>query len=130
MKILIDAMGGDLAPKAPVLGALQARQRYGCDIVLIGKEDVIRATLTQESVTDLPPGTGDSKRHRGCGNLRQPLHRLARKKRLLTDRGAKAAEKRRRRRISLRRQYRRHSLRRYPAGQADSGPFAGPLWPR
>ena len=47
MKILIDAMGGDLAPKAPVLGALQARQRYGCDIVLIGKEDVIRATLTQ-----------------------------------------------------------------------------------
>lgn len=56
MKILIDAMGGDLAPKAPVLGALQARQRYGCDIVLIGKEDVIRATLTQESVTDLPQG--------------------------------------------------------------------------
>ena len=56
MKILIDAMGGDLAPKAPVLGALQARQRYGCDIVLIGKEDVIRATLTQEGVTDLPQG--------------------------------------------------------------------------
>lgn len=56
MKILIDAMGGDLAPKAPVLGALQAQQRYGCDIVLIGKEDVIRATLTQEGVTDLPQG--------------------------------------------------------------------------
>ena len=56
MKILIDAMGGDLAPKAPVLGALQARQKYGCDVVLVGQEDVIRATLAQEGVTDLPQG--------------------------------------------------------------------------
>lgn len=56
MKILIDAMGGDLAPKAPVLGALQAQQKYGCDVVLVGQEDAIRAVLAQEGVTTLPQG--------------------------------------------------------------------------
>ena len=36
MKIVIDAMGGDNAPQAPVEGAVLAAQRYGCDIILTG----------------------------------------------------------------------------------------------
>jgi phosphate acyltransferase len=45
MKIGLDAMGGDRAPEAPVLGALMAIEQYGYDMVLIGREDVIRAEL-------------------------------------------------------------------------------------
>lgn len=34
MKIIVDAMGGDFAPLAPVKGALMAQEKYGVDIVL------------------------------------------------------------------------------------------------
>lgn len=56
MRLIIDAMGGDLAPQAPVAGALQAIQTYGCQVTLVGQEDVIRQTLAKEGVTDLPDG--------------------------------------------------------------------------
>ena len=29
MKIIVDAMGGDNAPQAPVMGAIQANKEYG-----------------------------------------------------------------------------------------------------
>lgn len=32
VKIIIDAMGGDNAPQAPVLGALRARRELGVEI--------------------------------------------------------------------------------------------------
>ena len=56
MRLIIDAMGGDLAPQAPVAGALQAIQTYGCQVILVGQEEVIRQTLAKEGVTDLPDG--------------------------------------------------------------------------
>ena len=56
MRLIIDAMGGDLAPQAPVAGALQAMKTYGCQVTLVGQEDVIRETLAKEGVTDLPDG--------------------------------------------------------------------------
>ena len=31
MKIIVDAMGGDFAPLAPVKGALMAHERYGAE---------------------------------------------------------------------------------------------------
>lgn len=44
MKIIIDAMGGDHAPKEIVLGALQAAEEYKTEIVLVGRgEDVLNA---------------------------------------------------------------------------------------
>ena len=46
MKIIVDAMGGDNAPQAPALGAIQANKEYGVDIVLVGREEAIRACLT------------------------------------------------------------------------------------
>jgi len=36
MKIILDAMGGDLAPEAPVLGAIEAAKTYGTEITLVG----------------------------------------------------------------------------------------------
>ena len=46
MKIILDAMGGDNAPQAVVQGALEAHVQCGADIVLVGREEAIRACLT------------------------------------------------------------------------------------
>lgn len=49
MKIAIDAMGGDYAPKAVVLGAMKAIKEYSdLHITLVGKEEEIRQYLTSE----------------------------------------------------------------------------------
>ena len=45
MKIILDAMGGDNAPQAVVQGALEAHAQCGADIVLVGREEAIRACL-------------------------------------------------------------------------------------
>ena len=43
MKIIVDAMGGDNAPEAIVKGAVDARDKLGVDITLVGrKEDIER----------------------------------------------------------------------------------------
>ncbi len=42
MKILLDAMGGDNAPDANIKGAVNAINKVKAEVVLIGKEDVIR----------------------------------------------------------------------------------------
>jgi glycerol-3-phosphate acyltransferase PlsX len=55
MKIIIDAMGGDLAPREPVLGAVMAHREFGCDIVLVGQEECIRSILEKDNIT-LPRG--------------------------------------------------------------------------
>ncbi|MCH5304842.1 MAG: phosphate--acyl-ACP acyltransferase, partial [Ruminococcus sp.] len=43
MKILVDAMGGDNAPLEIIKGSLQAKAEYNVDIILVGKEDVIKS---------------------------------------------------------------------------------------
>ncbi|MCD8341006.1 MAG: phosphate acyltransferase PlsX [Clostridiales bacterium] len=55
MNIIIDAMGGDLAPAEPVRGALRAHRELGCDITLVGREEDIRKVLADDK-TDLPEG--------------------------------------------------------------------------
>lgn len=45
MKIAVDVMGTDYGPKELVLGAVQAVQEYGCDIVLVGDETIIADLL-------------------------------------------------------------------------------------
>ena len=45
MRIAVDAMGGDFAPKEMVRGAVDAAKKYDCEIVLIGDEEQIRAEL-------------------------------------------------------------------------------------
>ena len=56
MKIILDAMGGDNAPQAPVLGALQAVKDFGAQITLVGKGDAILEVLRQNGISDLPEG--------------------------------------------------------------------------
>ena len=56
MKIIVDAMGGDNAPKAPVLGALQANKEYGVNITLVGRGEEILKVLEENGVKDLPAG--------------------------------------------------------------------------
>lgn len=56
MRIIIDAMGGDNAPKAPVLGGLQAHKEYGVDITLVGRGEDILSVLKENGVDRLPEG--------------------------------------------------------------------------
>ena len=41
--IALDAMGADRAPKPEVEGAILAARHYDVEVVLVGKEEVIRA---------------------------------------------------------------------------------------
>ena len=45
MRILVDAMGGDLAPDEIVKGAVHAQQELGAEIVLVGQRAAIEACL-------------------------------------------------------------------------------------
>jgi len=56
MRIIVDAMGGDNAPQAPVQGALQAIKEYGIEVVLVGRGEEILETLQAEGVSELPQG--------------------------------------------------------------------------
>ena len=45
--IAVDAMGADRAPKPEVEGAILAARHYDVEVVLVGKEEVIRGELEQ-----------------------------------------------------------------------------------
>ena len=45
MKIIIDAMGGDNAPHCMVEGAVLAAKQYGCNILLVGRQEEIDPIL-------------------------------------------------------------------------------------
>ena len=47
MKIIIDAMGGDNAPQAPIEAAIKATQDFDINIILVGKEAVIENELSK-----------------------------------------------------------------------------------
>ena len=56
MKIILDAMGGDHAPEAPVLGAVQAARDFGAQITLVGRGEEILEVMRQHHISDLPEG--------------------------------------------------------------------------
>ena len=56
MKIILDAMGGDHAPEAPVLGALQAAKDFGAQITLVGDGEKILQVMRAHGIHDLPVG--------------------------------------------------------------------------
>jgi glycerol-3-phosphate acyltransferase PlsX len=47
VKILLDAMGGDNAPDANIKGAVKAINQIKAEVVLIGKEEVIRSKIKE-----------------------------------------------------------------------------------
>lgn len=53
MKIIIDAMGGDNAPEAPIKGAIRAKKELGTDILLVGRREEIEAALIAEGCGDI-----------------------------------------------------------------------------
>lgn len=53
--IAVDAMGGDHAPAPEVHGAVRAARQQDINIILVGKEDVVRAELAKfDGAHDLP----------------------------------------------------------------------------
>ena len=56
MKVILDAMGGDLAPEAAVLGALEAHREFGTEITLVGRGEEILQVLGKHNIKDLPEG--------------------------------------------------------------------------
>lgn len=54
VRIALDAMGGDHAPKEPVAGAVQAARELGIPVTLVGPQDAIAAELARQSTSDLP----------------------------------------------------------------------------
>ena len=56
MKIILDAMGGDHAPQAPVMGAIQAAKDFGAEITLVGRGEAILEVLRNNGIQDLPQG--------------------------------------------------------------------------
>ena len=56
MKIILDAMGGDLAPEAPVLGAIEAAKAYNAQITLVGRGEEILEVMRKHGIQDLPAG--------------------------------------------------------------------------
>lgn len=53
MKIALDAMGGDLAPKAAIEGAVLAARDFGVEIVLVGDREVIARELEEHDTEGL-----------------------------------------------------------------------------
>ena len=56
MKIILDAMGGDLAPQATVLGAIDAHKEFGVEITLVGRGEEILKVMGEHNIHDLPQG--------------------------------------------------------------------------
>ena len=56
MKIILDAMGGDNAPQATVMGAVEANRLYGAQITLVGQGEKILEVLRAQGIETLPQG--------------------------------------------------------------------------
>ena len=56
MKIILDAMGGDNAPEAPVLGAIEAAKTWGTQITLVGRGEAILEVMKKHGIETLPEG--------------------------------------------------------------------------
>ncbi|MGI8588646.1 MAG: phosphate acyltransferase PlsX [Chloroflexia bacterium] len=53
MKIILDAMGGDTAPAETVAGAVLAAREFGLEVVLVGREDALKAELGKHDTAGL-----------------------------------------------------------------------------
>ena len=56
MKIIVDAMGGDNAPRSNVEGALEAVRELGVEVTLVGRGEEILSVLRDMGMNEPPPG--------------------------------------------------------------------------
>jgi glycerol-3-phosphate acyltransferase PlsX len=54
VKIVVDGMGGDLAPAVVVDGAVQAAREWNVDVILVGQRGPIQAELEKHDTAGLP----------------------------------------------------------------------------
>lgn len=50
IKVVVDGMGGDKAPAVVVEGSIRAAEEYGCQILLVGKKDLLAEELRRYSI--------------------------------------------------------------------------------
>lgn len=53
MKIVLDAMGGDFAPAVNIEAAVHTAREFGYEIVLVGKQELLRPLLVQHNTANL-----------------------------------------------------------------------------
>ncbi|MEM9945721.1 MAG: phosphate acyltransferase PlsX [Cyanobacteria bacterium P01_D01_bin.36] len=76
VRIAVDATGGDYAPDEVVAGALRAKEELGVEILLVGDEAKIRASVAQPDLlkgVDIVPAEGTIEMHE------EPISALRRK---------------------------------------------------
>lgn len=54
MRIVLDAMGSDNHPVPDVAGAVQAAREWGDEIILVGREEIVRGELAKHDAAALP----------------------------------------------------------------------------
>jgi glycerol-3-phosphate acyltransferase PlsX len=54
VKIALDAMGGDLAPKATVEGAVMAARDFGIEVVMVGDAEILNKELSEHDAANIP----------------------------------------------------------------------------
>ena len=57
--VAVDAMGGDNAPEAAVMGAIDAVKSFGIEITLVGRGEEILEVLKKHGIENLPDGMFD-----------------------------------------------------------------------
>ncbi len=80
MKIIVDAMGGDNAPQAPVSGALEAARIYGSQITLVGRGEEILEVMRSHGIADLPEGVEIANAEEVIDMHDDPTRAISRKK--------------------------------------------------
>ena len=74
MKIALDAMGGDLAPKAAIEGAVIAARDFKIEVVLVGDEAVIARELAEHNTKGLAISVEHASRDRRNGRISARIH--------------------------------------------------------
>lgn len=54
MRIVVEAMSGDRGPSVVVEGAVRAARDFGVEVILVGKQEVLRPELEKHRAADLP----------------------------------------------------------------------------
>ena len=83
MRIILDAMGGDNAPDANIKGAINAINKVKAEVVLVGKEDVIREKVKEFTGKDIEQVSERLKIHNATETIEmedQPTVAIKRKK--------------------------------------------------
>ena len=80
MKIIVDAMGGDNAPQAPVRGAIQAIRELGAEVILVGRGEEILEVLHADGIAELPAGLEITHADQGGGMCDNPATAFKEKK--------------------------------------------------